>query len=1273
MNIASINHEAIMNVFVRDQSPSRISSDVQKISQKNDGQATKFDHLNCVIINDDIILSDNVIKDLSKSIAVDYGSDAIQSKESASHNESKSTTISHLDFSRLESEELDCEICDVMECTESSEHDSQVTILSKISECISNSLNQTTSSSVDDLFLDGLKYLGGVLKDTRVTSLDLSYNNKSAEHVKYLENIRRDIQSSSINVEINTMLTEYNEYDDLVQSCKEKANPTTLVLEIDKNSRENGLSSLASTLRDSAIVCLDLTHSDMNKQDLKILAKCLEGTKVKSLKLGFNRLRWDVDDINCLASILQCSQISSLDLSHNVFESEYLKILVSYLKNTKIECINLSFNSVSYDFINCLALALPNTNITSINLSGTHMRSEGLQAIASFLPHSKIVSLNLSENIFVRDEIDHLSSILKDTQITSLYLDNIGMGNESLTFLASCLINTKISSISLSNNSFHDDDGIISLSRVLKNTELTSINYSWNSITDNGLRILAYCLIGSKVSSLNLSSLYHKIEDKSLTYLASCLKDCEITNLNLSKNIFECKKLNDFVLCLPDTKLISLDIGGNYICCNTYYLAFILKNTKIKHLNLSSNIPHCNDPKKIIPGLKCSDAILDASKKPVCSIVFNYLSKALKETEIIYMNLSSIKMNIDDLKYLSQGLFGSQVSCIDLSHNQIKCNGVYHLANVLRHSKISSLNLSNNEICFKGMKYLVEGFQGSEIEFLNLSNNPLGDDSFVYLAQNLKCSKSIELNVCGTNISAGTVYKLLERAVRHGQNRIARISLHDFDSLCLVDLFSYPGFYIKIDQLIRESPFRNRNDLLESVNNAYKESGITKAVYYNEFQRERISMRSGLCKFSKLFENVDIREIDLKVNTIDYQKVEFFKESIVTELKVNLNDKNVRYRGSLNIEPISLCFYRTGTENDGSSNQIDPYSDAEIPLKQFHTYCLNIRNNSATENLLRKYKSFITNNIMYLDLRSVGLVDDELKNLSEILKDSNVISLNLSGNKIGAKGVRLLAEALSQTNITYIDLHGNKIGYSDYSGFAIQNLSSIFSRTNICWISLGDNNIEAFLQNDIQLSPFIVSRNDYPITFQIRYLFRELVSLNSVTDEFEFIVPQAIPNPPVDLIHYPFLMKKILETPFNKMHIYDMFYMRSKKHVINVYKKIAEFIKNIEDSFCTFIDENINKLANVFDYDSFVELVKTCEHLEFNHIVHRLLLHRIWYYVNEEKDILHPFIYKMLYKYGLPLFIEGLEPGRVRIINFFQTHPEIDSANEVVDLLSSGI
>ncbi|WP_342269655.1 hypothetical protein [Rickettsia endosymbiont of Orchestes rusci] len=56
--------------------------------------------------------------------------------------------------------------------------------------------------------------------------------------------------------------------------------------------------------------------------------------------------------------------------------------------------------------------------------------------------------------------------------------------------------------------------------------------------------------------------------------------------------------------------------------------------------------------------------------------------------------------------------------------------------------------------------------------------------------------------------------------------------------------------------------------------------------------------------------------------------------------------------------------------------------------------------------------------------------------------------------------------------------------------------------------------------------------------------------------------------------------------------------------------------------------------------------------------------------IDEKQCILHPYMYKMLNKYNMPLYNEQTEPDiKEKIISYYANHPEVDDAQDIIDLL----
>jgi Leucine-rich repeat (LRR) protein len=92
-------------------------------------------------------------------------------------------------------------------------------------------------------------------------------------------------------------------------------------------------------------------------------------------------------------------------------------------------------------------------------------------------------------------------------------------------------------------------------------------------------------------------------------------------------------------------------------------------------------------------------------------------------------------------------------------------------------------------------------------------------------------------------------------------------------------------------------------------------------------------------------------------------------------------------------------------------------------------------------------------NLVHLNLSTNEMVDDDMVVLAMVLENiSSLISLNLSGNKIGNIGAKVIANMLPGSMVTYLNLSDNKIG--DEGGSA---LLDVLPRSKVKIVEMCDN------------------------------------------------------------------------------------------------------------------------------------------------------------------------------------------------------------------------
>ncbi|XP_022203928.2 uncharacterized protein LOC111060565 [Nilaparvata lugens] len=1209
------------------------------------------------------------------------------------------------------------------------------------------SLNLSRNGIDCDLLIDLAQYL----PSTQIKSLDLSKNSIGLKGYDYLVNIVGETQISSLNMTRNSFLkvvtdrkySEENEsfideeYDEPIH-CNGECNSTdrdldetveeatrsvinmldsksidpSCVLPLLKNSKvelldlsfsrinPKSFASFAPYLLDSSLTILDLSDNELGNDGVKILASVLKNTKIRSLNLSANHI--NCDGLKVFAPCLVDSQITSLNLSRNRFDFNGMNSLALVLPNTKITILDLSSSCFGERCFEMLSACLVHTKITLLSFAGSLPRDYNeIESLAVGIKESQISGIDvgykftspalcstaIAQLLSICVLSSHLTSItlshcrmncsvmedlviaVENSYITSIKFINISMTCEVIKIFVSCVVNSKITHLRLSNRPILDIGAVECLALALKNTQISWLDLSNNGLDCKSLMVLAPCLADTKLEYLNLEN--NKIDqimeemmvsdydeeydsDDGIDYrsnletndvgvksLSLALKNSQITNLNLGHNYLTCKSLMNLILSLPDTKITTLNLSGNELCCNLFYLADILKNTQISSLDLGNHINNVNVLKKFEKS--SDDASLDLSEMR-CSFFFYYFS-SVDPWQTIFKNITSLNLSQNqisccgELKTLCQCLSGSRIVSLDLSDNRINCDCVYYLARILQYTQISSLNLANNKISTNGVKHMAHQLPKSQLTKIDLSHNLITDDSIEYLSRNLVNASIADLNLSGNQIGRQSLYKLCEG--------VAEINVQfDFikdDSFHHFNLCKYPGCIIEIYQATHVTGIDHVIDYV------CDKAEITK-VYIHAFGGV-VYFKSDDGTYTPRKDTCDYR-FDIDINEIELIKDSMFPLYAfknITKLKLN------------------------GTQ----FNFMNHLKSLENGEKIIELRIENIPNMS-----LDKLGDFRLSNIMYLDLSNNNLGDVKFECLAEALKyncmnqsdNDYMISLDLSNNKLGARSAQVLSQVLPFIpKLAYIDLHGNNIGHSGF-----QSLMKVVDRTNLCWLSLGDNNIEDQLQEDVELSPYIVPRKgaEIPVAFQVRYLFRQLVSLDTSSGELEFTIPTTVSNPPVNITHYPKLLKIYSEfekdVKYFNVHVYDNYYLSSKKHDRRLLEKIEKFGNEIENRFLSFIDRNVLKFQQIYGRDSFVVLVKECERLELNKCVESLLIHRVMYYVDDDKEILHPFVYRMMHKYSIPLYCEQIEPNkRQQIIAYYQNHQEIEEAETLIDLLAS--
>ncbi|XP_044733605.1 uncharacterized protein LOC123296209 [Chrysoperla carnea] len=637
----------------------------------------------------------------------------------------------------------------------------------------------------------------------------------------------------------------------------------------------------------------------------------------------------------------------------------------------------------------------------------------------------------------------------------------------------------------------------------------------------------------------------------------------------------------------------------------------------------------------------------------------------------------------EGVKYLSKSLKNSQITTLDLSHNHIGCNGVRYLTQVLRDTQISTLILTANSILDDGVKCLSDSLKDTKINQLNLSKNKTGYDTAQYLNEiliDIKI-KSLDLDIHYTE--DGDINKCISQRL-NGDHIIITL----YNNKISVIVAQYLNKILQ-NKTIAKLTIVSRTRNLEADDARYlvqtlKDTQITKldmtrskigydaALYLNEMLNDTtivffhidiqyiedgnvkkyISQRS-YCDFKKI--NITLHNNKIGINGAQYLN-KICQNKTIAELTLNDEDLEAddahylaqAFKDTV-IREFKMYFWHINQFN-GVRYLVQVFKDAQIGILNLREKYIGAKCAQCLAEFLREVK------VIDLSLSGNSIGDEGMEYLVPVIKNSDIMYIDFSRNNITNQGAKYLSEILRNSKIITIDLRYNSIGPD-----GIRYLENVLSYSQVMHILILEN-----LRENFNLRLNIITSENYRIRFKIIHnVFKKLVSLNTKSNEFEFTK-----NPTFNPDDYVFLFKALNENPNSKVHIFDG--LVRKDYDMNTMSKINEFIAIMPKKFNAFLENKLLDFIGSFGNYNYVNLVKEFENMKLYDIVQNLLLHRVLYYVDENQEILHPYIYKTLNKYNMPLYNEQLEPSKKEtIIAYYQNHHEIDGAQEIVDLLIS--
>ncbi|XP_060734434.1 uncharacterized protein LOC132851511 isoform X12 [Tachysurus vachellii] len=777
------------------------------------------------------------------------------------------------------------------------------------------------------------------------------------------------------------------------------------------NLTEKGCSALLTALRSehSTLKELNLSKNRIQDSGVKLLSEDLKKKhcKLETLRLMDNNIR--EEGYTVLSEALKSSHLIELDLRGNDPGASGVKLLTDLLQD-------------------------PDCKLNTLRLLKSSAAQEGCDLLSRVLGVNPLLQreLNVSEKISGDSQVKQLSALLEDSHCRPerLKVNNCRMTNEGCAALVSALgLNpSHLRELELSGNKL-GGSGMKELCDVLKNQQLKLLKlglYKCSLTEDDCTAVVAALRTNpSHLKELDLSD--NTIGDTGVKQLCDLLKtsNCsleklKINNCNLTQT--QCGDLAKALESNSSSPLKELDLRGNYSVSGWNIFSYFLGN----------------------PNSKLTLRILSPEAEKVC----DYLTKVLGTNPLLQRELDlSGKISGDSgVKQLSVLLKDPQCRTerLQLSECNLTEKGCSALLTALRseHSTLKELNLSKNRIQDSGVKLLSEELKKKhcKLETLRLSDCSITEEGYTFLAEALRQNSSshlTELDLRGNDPGASGVKQLTDNKVYNLTLRLLKSPDAEEAYTCLTDMFSKnPLLHTELN-LSTKTP---KNIKVKQL------SALLQDPHYRlqKLTLYKCSLTEDDCTavVSALRTNPShLKELDLSDNTIGdtgvKQLCDLLKTSNCSLEKLKINN--------CNLTQTQCGDLAKALESNSSSplKELDLRGNYSVSGWNIFSYFLGNSNSKLTLRILspeaEKVCDYLTkvlgtNPLLQRELDLSGKIsgDSEVKQLSVLLKDPQCRTekLRLMDNNIREEGYTVLSEALKSSHLIELDLRGNDPGAS---------------------------------------------------------------------------------------------------------------------------------------------------------------------------------------------------------------------------------------------------
>ncbi|XP_051726849.1 uncharacterized protein LOC127500029 isoform X40 [Ctenopharyngodon idella] len=836
---------------------------------------------------------------------------------------------------------------------------------------------------------------------------------------------------------------------------------------------EEGYKDLVSTLRTnpSHLIELDLTGNDPGQSGVKELTDILQCVHYKLKTIRFLKSPAAQEACEYLMKVLGKSPLllTELDLSDDKLgdlDGEKLSALLMD-SHSKVEKIKLNNCEQTENSCSVLATVLSSkTILKELNLNSSHLLDSGVNEICEGLknPVCQLEILKLSDCSITEEGYKALASALRSNPSHLIELDLTGNdpGQSGVKELDDLLRDQKCQLNTLRFLGRDADEACQFVTGiVVKNPLLLrELNLSERELGDRNVKQIAALLQDKHCTVKTLQMNNNSITAEGCAALTSAFNSnpSNLIELDLSGNKLGNSGMEKICLLLKKTqcKMEKLKLSDCSITEEGYKaLASALRSnpSHLTELDLTGNDPGQSGVKELNNLLQdehCSLKSIKFLKSTAAMEVCEYLTKVLGKSPLLLteLDLSEVKLGDLDGEKFSALLMDShsKVEKIKLNNCKLTEKSCSVLATVLSSKTIlKELNLNNSRLLDSRVKEICEGLKKSTLKILKLSECDLTEESCSALASVLSSDSSYlkDLDLSNNNLQ-DSVVKLFSDGLKNNckleKLRLSDCSITEEGYKALASaLRSNPSHLIELDLTGNDpgqSGVKELNDLLQNQNCQLKT-----LRFLGPAADEACQYLIGIMgKNPLILRELNLSECELK-DTRVHQIAALLKDKHCKLNTLILNNSDITAEDccvlteALNTNPSNLTELNlSGTKLRDSGMKIFStlFENEQCRLEKLKIKCISI----TAEGCAALTSAFNSNpsNLIELDLSGNKLGNSGVTQISTLLGNSECALqiLRLSICSITEEGYKALASALrsNPSHLIELDLTGNDPGQS---------------------------------------------------------------------------------------------------------------------------------------------------------------------------------------------------------------------------------------------------